>query len=626
MLEKVVTFLSGPLSYVTGRNPIELATKAYRLLRREGLSGLRRIYLDMQGISYSEWIRLHDTIGEGDRQAIRRHIAALDYRPVISVLMPVYNPPPDLLQRAIDSVRNQLYPDWELCIADDASSSPEIRHILERASIADTRIRILFRHQNGHISAATNTALTMAKGEFIALLDHDDELSEHALYHVAVALNENRELDLLYSDEDKINTAGHRFGHYFKPDWNPDLFLAQNLISHLGIYRRSLAVSLDGFREGYEGSQDWDFALRCVERIPSEHIHHIHHIPHILYHWRAIPGSTAVSIDAKNYAVDAGQRTLSDHWKRRGIEACVTPVEAGHLTTRLPLPPAPPLVSIIICTRNREELLRQCIDTIGATNTYSNIELIVLDNGSDDPACLHYLSELESSCRARIIRHDAPFNFSVLNNIAARQAHGSLLCLMNNDVAPICPGWLTDMVAHALRPEIGAVGAKLHYPDGKIQHAGVILDGTAAGHLHLGYPRGTAGYGNRARLAQNFSAVTAACMVIRKSVWDEVGGMDEIFAVAFNDVDFCLRVQERGYRNLWLPQAELYHYESASRGKEDTPEKQVRFMSEVKTLQQRWGNLLNQDPAWNPNLALNGSQINLASPPRTTKPWARFIQ
>lgn len=619
----VQQFFGNMRNLLVGRNSRELIIKGCRLLRREGYDGLRRIFMDLAlaDISYSEWINQHDTLTDHARRSIGKHINALTYRPLISILMPVYNPPIDFLDKAIASVRRQLYENWELCIADDASTMPQVRSLLERATRDDHRIRISFRPINGHISAASNTALKMARGEFIALLDNDDELTEHALYHVVVALNENRNLDLLYSDEDKIDSRGQRFGHYFKPEWNPDLFFSQNLICHLGVYRREVANTICGFKEGYEGSQDWDFALRFVETIDSDRIRHI---PHVLYHWRAIEGSTATSIDAKQYAVSSAKKALQDHWHRRTVEPCVIPIEAGHFITQLPLPSPTPKISIIICTRNRVDLLRQCVEGIEQRTDYKNYELIVVDNGSDDAATLAYLDGLRALGALRVIVHPAPFNFAELNNLAVRQASGELICLLNNDVVPIGVRWLSEMVAHALRSEIGAVGAKLCYPDNTIQHAGVILDGVAAGHLHLGYPRGAAGYGNRARLAQNFSAVTAACLVIRRSIWLEVGGMDEEFAVAFNDVDFCLRVGQLGYRNLWLPQAELYHYESASRGKEDTPEKRARFLAEVSLLQKRWGSLLANDPAWNPNLALNGERIGLASPPRVTQPWLNF--
>lgn len=608
-------------SFVKGRSLAELIGKGIRLIKREGVAGLKRLYRDLASmdISYEEWIRRYDTLTENDRHKIRQHIERLSYRPLISILMPVYNPPAEFLCAAIASVQNQFYSDWELCIADDASTQPHVRSLLEEVARTDPRIRATFRPTNGHISAASNTALEMACGEFVALLDHDDVLSEHALYHVVVALNENPKLDLLYSDEDKIDTKGHRFGHYFKPDWNPDLFFAQNLISHLGIYRRSIATEIGGFRKGYEGSQDWDFALRFVNTLSASRIRHL---PYVLYHWRAIAGSTAVTIDAKQYAVSAGQRALQEVWWGQGIRAKVEPVSAGHFFTRLPLPDTPPpKVTIIICTRDRVDLLRHCVEGIVKETDYPNMEILIVDNESIEPATLQYLAALQESSLAHILAMPGPFNFAALNNVAVRQSQGGIICLLNNDVFPKRKDWLREMVAHALRPEIGAVGAKLLYPDDTIQHAGIFLDGIAAGHLHLGYPATAAGYGNRARLPQNISAVTAACLVIRKAVWDEVGGMDENLAVALNDVDFCLRVMQQGYRNLWLPQAELYHYESASHGKEDTPEKRQRFEKEIAYLQERWGDLLCNDPYWNPNLALNGERIGLAAPPRIVKPW-----
>jgi len=610
--------------FIKGRTLSEVAGKGMRLVKREGFAGLKRLFRELvsMDIGYEEWIHRYDTLTESDRDLIRRHVNNLVFRPKISVVMPVFNPPAEFLRKAIASVRRQLYPNWELCIADDASTQTHVRPILEDAVRADARIRVVFRPINGHISHASNTALRMTTGEFVALLDHDDELSEHALYHVVVALNENPALDLLYSDQDKIDSKGRRFDHYFKPDWNPDLFHAQDLVNHLGIYRRQIALEIGGFQKGFEGSQNWDFALRFVDSISTERIHHI---ARILYHERAISGSKTVSIDAKEHTIEAAKRALLNHWQRRGILAIVTPVERGHFVTNLQLPKPAPLVSIIICTRNRVELLRQCLDGIDKLTDYPNIETIIVDNGSDDDATLRYLNERRGFKRTRVLRDEGPFNFSALNNLAVKHAQGAVLCLINNDVVPIGASWLADMVAQALRPEIGAVGAKLYYPDGSIQLAGIILNGVAAGHLHLGYPGDSSGYCNRARLPQNFLAITAACMVVRKSIWLEVDGLDELFAVAFNDVDFCLRVQQCGYRNLWLPQAELHHHESASRGKEDTLEKQLRFTSEINLLRKRWEKLIDVDPAWNPNLALNGARIGLASPPRTTEPWTYVV-
>lgn len=609
--------------FVNGRSLRELIRKGARLVRREGMVGLLKLYRNLMSmnVGYGEWIRRYDTLSATDRELIREHIGRFSYRPLISVLMPVYNTPGEYLQQAIASVRNQLYPDWELCIADDASTLPCVRVILDKVVREDSRIRITYRGRNGHISAASNTALEMARGEFIALLDHDDELSEHALYHVAVALNENTKLDLLYSDEDKIDVKGRRFGHYFKSGWNPDLFHAQNLISHLGVYRRARALAIGGFREGYEGSQDWDFALRFAESLHSESIRHL---PYVLYHWRAIAGSTASTIDAKQYAVTAGQRALQEAWWRRGVQADVIHVDAGHFSIRLPLSDPRPKVTVVICTLDRVDLLRQCINGITERTDYPDLEILIVDNGSLEPVVLDYLNSLRASRPVSVLLMPEAFNFSVLYNAAARHSAGDIVCLLSNHVLPIRTDWLQAMVAHALRPDIGAVGAKLLYPSGTIKHGGVLLDGVAAGHfghLHRGYPGTASGYGNRAKLPHNVSAVTAACLVIRRAIWNEVGGMDENFAVAFNDVDFCLRIQEHGYRNLWLPQAELYHFESASRGQEGLPGRLERFEREVALLQERWGALLHNDPYWNPNLALNGERIGLATPPRIARPW-----
>ncbi len=615
-----MTLFSGLADLLRGRSVAEVIGKGGRLVRREGMRGLWRVLSAAwhSSLSYAQWIRKYDSLTPTDRAAIRRHIDGFARPPLISVLMPVYDPPREFLERAIDSVRRQIYPRWELCIVDDASTRPHVRAVLEAAAREDDRIRVHFRASNGHIAVASNDALGMARGDFIALLDHDDELPEHALYHVAAALDANPELDLLYSDEDKIDAQGHRFGHYFKPDWNPDLFLAQNMISHLGVYRRCLACEIGGFRPGFEGSQDWDFALRFVAVAAPQRIAHL---PFILYHWRSSVGSTAMNIEAKPYAVSAGQRALADYWQRRGIAASIEPVAAGHFLTSLPLPTPAPKVSIIVCTRNRLDLLRRCVAGIVSETAYADHELLVVGGGLGEPATFAYLAGLERAGAARVIREASPFNFAHLNNLAVRHAAGELICLLGEAAEPLRPDWLAQMVAHALRPEIGAVGAKLYYPDDTIQHAGLFLDGGTAWRLHLGHPRGAAGYGNRARLMQNVSAVTAACLVVRKAIWEEVGGMDEAFAAAFADLDFCLRVQARGYRNLWLPQAELCHHGSTDLDGEVGSAGDARSGEAIARLQNRWGAKLADDPAWNPNLAPDGRYVRLADPPRVKRPW-----
>jgi glycosyltransferase involved in cell wall biosynthesis len=572
---------------------------------------------------YDEWVRVYDN---PDPEALRNQAeqaAALLRQPFLSIVMPVYDTPAEWLTSAVESVRRQTYPNWELCIADDASPSAHVRPLLERFSRHDSRIKVVFREENGHISAASNSALALASGEYVAFLDHDDELAPNALFEVAAALNAHPEADWIYSDEDKIDATGRRHDAYFKPDFLPDLFLAQNYTTHLSVYRTSLVKGAGGFREGLEGSQDWDLALRVLEAtVPAR----ILHIPRILYHWRAIPGSTALGTDEKSYALEAAQRALAGHFQRLGQSVGLHRTAGGHWRVRYPLPEPPPLVSLVIPTRNGLNLLQPCVESILGKTTYPAFELIIVDNGSDDPATQRYLGSLAdgshpllgSGRSASVLVYDKPFNFSAMNNFAVRHAKGEVLGLLNNDLEVITPEWLDEMVSHALRPEIGCVGAMLYYPNDTIQHAGCVLGvGGVAGHAFKAWPRGSEGRFNRARLTQNYSILTGACLVVRKSVYDQAGGLDEAeLAVAFNDIDFCLKVRAAGYLNLWTPFAELYHHESASRGADNTEEKATRFRREGDTMTMRWGDLLDHDPAYNPNLTLEKEDFSLAPLPR----------
>ncbi|PTX92589.1 glycosyltransferase [Opitutus sp. ER46] len=566
---------------------------------------------------YASWVECFSTVTPDKAAALRERLAALPAtaRPLLSVLMPVHNAPERWLERAVESVRAQVYENWELCIADDASTAAHVRPLLERLQAADSRIRVTFRPRNGHISAASNSALELVRGEFVALLDHDDELPSDALAEVALLLAAQPETDLVFSDEDKIDEDGRRRDPYFKPDFLPDLLLGQNCLSHLSVYRTALVREVGGFRVGYEGSQDWDLALRVVDRTTPERVRHL---PKVLYHWRAISGSTAVTVSAKNYSVDAARRALCDHFARRGIAAEVRPVPGDHWQIVYPLPHPAPLVSIIIPTRNACALLRTCVGSILARTEYPNFEVIVVNNRSDDPETLAFFEELRREDNVRTVDFDAPFNFSAINNHAVRAARGEVLCFLNNDIEVITGRWLDELASHALRPEIGAVGAMLYYPNNTIQHAGVVLGlGGVANHAFLHYRHGTDGYMNRARLAQNYSAVTAACLAVRREVFARVGGFDaEHLAVAFNDIDLCLRIRAAGYRNLWTPFAELYHHESASRGSDHDPAKQARFTAEIEHMRRTWGPQLDRDPAYNPNLTLDLLGWALAWPPR----------
>ena len=603
-----------------GRTRLALQ-KTWATLREGGLSGLRRRVRDRtrRNDGYEGWIAQFDALSPSDEAAIRAHAAALRSQPLFSVILPVYETPEKWLRWAIDSVRGQLYPRWELCIADDASKAPHLRPMLERYAALDPRIKVTFRPVNGHISESSNSALALATGDFAVLLDHDDELAPHALYLAAAALDASPDTDLLYSDEDKIDETGRRYDPYFKPDWNPDLMFSQNYFSHLGIYRLSLLREIGGFRKGYEGSQDYDLALRCLNRTSR-----VAHLPFVLYHWRSIPGSTATGADAKEYAASAATRALQDHFAP--IDPRIVAGPGRWPTThrvRHPLPHPPPLASLLIPTRDGLEVLRRCIDSVFAKTAYPRFEIIVVDNQSRDRAALEYLAELQRTQRARVLPYPHPFNYSAINNFAAQEALGEVLVLLNNDVEIIDPGWLEELVSQALRPEIAAVGAQLLYPDGTLQHAGVVtgLYGVAA-HVHRHLPGDSPGYFARAQVVQQMTVVTGACLAVRKSVYQRLGGLDgEHLAVAFNDVDFCLRCVEAGYRNLYTPYARLYHHESYSRGAENTAEKRARFSGEVDYMKKRWAQVLEQDPCYNPNLSLHSEHFALAWPPRAHKPW-----
>jgi len=598
----------------------------YAIWRKEGFDGIvrrgRRILASEQfedsPEAYARWIAQHDTIDDAKREILRAQARALPRQPLISVLVPTYNSDIALLRAMIESVQAQVYPHWELCIADDASPHPEVVATLRECAARDARIKIALREQNGHISEASNNALALATGEFVALLDHDDILPEHALHQVAVSINASPHARLFYSDEDKLTPEGQRSAPYFKSDWNPELFLVQNLFSHLGVYETALVRQAGGFRKGFEGSQDHDLALRCIEIAGHDAVHHI---PHVLYHWRIVPGSTAGAGTEKPYALTAGIRAVEEHLARAGVRATVGQLasDIGILRVRYAPPSPAALVSIVIPTRDGVDLLRQCIESVFAKSTYPSFEIIVVDNGSVKPETLAYFDTLRARPNVRVVRDDRPFNFSALNNAAVALAQGEFVCLLNNDIEVITPDWLEELVSIAAQPGNGAVGACLWYPNDTLQHGGVVLGlGGIAGHMHYKMRRGTFGYFGRAVAMQNLSVVTAACLVIRKSIYEEVGGLDEQFAVAFNDVDFCIRVREAGYRNVWTPHAELYHHESATRGSDMAPEKFQRFQREVRLMESRWGDALMRDPAYNPNLSLDTSKhpFALADAPR----------
>ena len=545
-------------------------------------------------------------------QAAGRQWTMQDDWPLISVLLPIFNTPAHLLQRCIESVLRQSYPKWQLCIADDRSTLAHVRPLLERYAAQDERIRLEFRAANGHIAQASNSALALATGEYVGLLDHDDELAEHALFCVARALADHPEAQIIYSDEDKLDESGQRCDPYFKPDFSPDLLLAQNYFGHFCVFRRSLVCRAGAFRAGFEGSQDYDLILRCLTQLTDTN--GVLHLPHVLYHWRKTAGSTALSPDEKSYAYDAAQRALQQHLDSQKPGARVEIVAPGLYRQHWPLADSPK-VSIVVPTRDGLDVLKPCIDSIVQRTQYTNYEIVVVDNQSCLPETAAYLDELQESLqgRLRVLAYDQPFNYSAINNYAAAHASGDVLALLNNDIEVLNADWLSEMVAQATRPGVGCVGAKLYYPDGTLQHGGVILGiGGVAGHAHQFAARDAVGYFNRLRVVHNVSAVTGAALVVKKGIYLQVGGMDEAnLPVAFNDVDFCLRVRQAGYRNVWTPYAELVHHESKTRGADNTPDKQSRFERECRFMQEKWAAMLQHDPYYNPNLSLQREDYSL---------------
>lgn len=570
---------------------------------------------------YQEWVRRYDTPDAAALEVMRQQVAALKVSPKVSVVMPTYNANLVWLGEAIQSVRDQLYPNWELCIADDASTDPAVRPFLEKLAAEDARIKLVFRSTNGHISAATNSALEAATGDWITFLDHDDLLPPHALFYMVRSIAANPDARMLYSDEDKLDEQGRRYDPYFKSDWNLDLFYSHNLVTHLAFYRRDLIGQIGGLRDAYAGAQDYDLVLRAIEHIqPTQ----IVHVPFILYHWRAHAGSTATAdLNIKPYAMLAGERALNDHFKRIGARARAQFVGHGY-RARYKLPDVPPLVSIIIPTRNMVHLVKVCIESIKAKTRYKNYEIILMDNGSDDPAALAYFAEQAQADNFRVIRDDSPFCYSAINNLGAREARGEILVFLNNDIEIITHEWLDELVSQACRPGVGAVGARLLYPNGMLQHAGIVLGiGGWAGHSHKGFSSLAHGYVGRASLISSFSAVTGACLAVQKQHFMKVGGFDEVnLRVACNDVDLCLKFTEIGLRNIYTPFASLFHHESATRGYEDTPEKMARFQKEVSYMRSRWPTLMANDPAYSPNLTLDHEDFGLAWPPRVAHSYA----
>jgi len=550
--------------------------------------------------TYQQWI-VRNQFTKAKRLAVEQEMERWKLRPIFSVILPVYNVDQQWLEKAIESVRNQVYPDWELCIADDASTRPGIKPLLTQYSKLDPRIKVVFLEINGNIVATSNAALNLATGDYIALLDHDDELAVEALYENAKLINAHPDADFIYSDEDKIDLNGRRSDPFFKPDWSPDYFHSCMYTCHLGVYRTSLIRDIGGFRPGYDGSQDYDLVLRVVEKTRN-----IYHIPKVLYHWRIIPSSVTSGEAAKPWAYEAAKRALTDMITRSPYPGRVEEgPRAGFYRIRREIQ-GHPRISIVIPSAGTVGetangpgcFLEQCIQSIRDRSSYRNFEIVVVDGYDIPEPTLNAISGAD----LRLVRCAEPFNFAQRINLGAAAAEGEILLLLNDDMEVITPDWLESMLEFAQQSEVGAVGAKLFFSDGKIQHVGVMVLGGNPGHAFRNVEGDHPGYFLSNLVNRNYLAITAACLMMRRELFLQLGGMDEAFPLNYNDVDLCLKLHQASYRNVVTPYAQLFHYESVSRKPGLRPK-------EWQNLNDKWKayfkTLDGNDPYYNPNLSRN---------------------
>ena len=580
----------------------ENGLKALIIKSKHKIQGLDNDY------DYAEWWKLTEPTAE-ELQTQRETQFKLN--PKFSIVIPVWKTPEKYLREMIDSIIEQTYPNWELCIADGSPKGQSVEKILKKYAEADSRVRYKVLGENLGIAGNTNAAMDMATGDFIVLADHDDRMTPDALFECAKAINENPETDVIYSDEDKLDMdGGALFDPHFKPDFNPDLLTSVNYICHLFVVKKLLVTWVGGFRQEFDGAQDYDFIFRCTERAKR-----IHHIPKVLYHWRCHQDSTASNPESKLYAFEAGSRAIMAHYDRMGIPA--EKVEKGvdygiyHTTFRIP---GEPLVSVIIPNKDHTLDLDNCIRPMITRGTYKNLEFIVVENNSTDPETFEYYEKIQKEFpQVHVVRWEREFNYSAINNFGVRHAKGAYLLFMNNDIELIAENFVEEMLGFCQREDVGAAGARLLYEDDTIQHAGVVVGfGGIAGHTFIGLHKAENSYFHRAMCAQDYSAVTAACMMSKKSVFEKAGGFSEELAVAFNDIDYCMKVRAQDKLVVYAPYAVLHHYESKSRGLEDTPEKIARFNREIATFAKKWPEILaNGDPYYNPNLTLRKSNFAL---------------
>lgn len=560
--------------------------------------------------TYDKWFQRHMP---SEEELKRQQQEKFAYMPQISILVPVYNTDLRILHEMIQSVTNQTYTNWQLCISDGSIGNAKLRNILKQYAKKDNRIKVRYLKENKGISGNTNAALALAEGEYIALLDHDDKLAVNALYEVVNALQEKEPADIVYTDEDKI--TGRKEKHVdpnFKPDFSMDLFRSHNYITHFFVVKKSIVDEIGGFRQEYDGSQDYDLMFRCIEKSEK-----IKHIPMILYHWRICAGSVAENPASKMYAYEAGRKAIEAHLERVGVKAKVTMHEDRELWGMYHVvydTGNSPLVSIVIPNKDHVVDLDKCLQSILKKSKYKNYEIVIVENNSTDKETFAYYEKIqkEYSC-IKVVTWEREFNYSAINNFGVAHASGDYILLLNNDTELISPWGIGEMLGICMRKEVGIVGAKLYFEDDTVQHAGIVIGfGGFAGHVFSGIGRKDYGYMVRARINCNYSAVTAACLMTKRSVWEEVGGLTEEFAVALNDVDYCLKVREKDYLVVYNAFSEWYHYESKSRGYEDSPEKQERFSREVKLFQKRWKKILKEgDPYYNKNFPVTIAPFTL---------------
>jgi glycosyltransferase involved in cell wall biosynthesis len=563
---------------------------------------------------YSAFVALKDTFKSADIRALKKQVPRLSLHPVVSIIITVQAPNELFLRAAIDSVIGQIYPHWELLLVGDFTEDTPSYTIVDQYRKKHNQIKIISANSNVGIASTLNSALALAEGTFVTRINQHDLIASHALFFLVQEICKHPDADLIYSDEDNIDDANKRHHPRFKPDWNPDLFFSHNYFGNLTLYRLAHVLALGGYSSGYEGAEEYELSLRYLRDISKAYIRHI---AMVLCHKRIANHTLALSsshLSNECIAHQSGKRALTAYFKSDGTIVEDGPA-LGFYRLRHPLPEHRPLVSIIIPTRDQLAILKKCIASIQQKTDYVNWELLIVDNQSIEVETHRYFAHIQNDSRIKVIDYDKPFNYSALNNFASQYAQGEIFALLNNDVEVIDKEWLSEMVSHAIRPGVGAVGAKLLYANGTVQHAGVILGlGGVAGHAHKHLKSDDFGYCHRAVVAQNFSAVTGACLVVRKECYQAVGGLNEPdLAVALNDIDFCLKLLAAGYRNVFTPFAQLYHHESISRGANDTPEKNAIFSREFEYMKRTWGQRLLQDPAYNPNLTMSYENFSYGS-------------